>query len=241
MFIKGLPVKISIQWCLSVPEDCFYHSKQCRPQWNASWSGISDQGLHCLFAECSIKIWLKMKNTTQHPFKRNWTCQIDKSGKFHSACFILRAMFTIIIIHISMPNLGYMGYPSLKPKSWNEIYPNKLCMDLGFPIVSPKILNLGTNWKHSSMWVVSILTFESTTLLMKKKSKMDIPPDSKGETNQEPTGTNTYTILLYRTQREKTCLRGLRTTKAQTSLPMHTGWSAPLLFAFCKVSYQNLL
>ena len=35
---------------------------------------------------------------------------------------------------------------------------------------------------------------------------------------------------------EKTCLRWLRTTKAQTSLCICTVWSAPLLFAFWKVS-----
>ena len=33
----------------------------------------------------------------------------------------------------------------------------------------------------------------------------------------------------------------LRTTKAQTSLHIHADWSAPLLFAFWKVSYLNLL
>ena len=41
--------------------------------------------------------------------------------------------------------------------------------------------------------------------------------------------------------REKTCLRGLRTTQAQTSLRISAVWSAPLLFAFWKVLYVNLL
>ena len=40
---------------------------------------------------------------------------------------------------------------------------------------------------------------------------------------------------------QKTCLQFLRTTKAQTSLPSCAIWSAPLLFALWKVSYQNLL
>ena len=34
---------------------------------------------------------------------------------------------------------------------------------------------------------------------------------------------------------------GLRTTKAQTSLRIGADWSAPLLFAYWKVSYQNML
>ena len=46
---------------------------------------------------------------------------------------------------------------------------------------------------------------------------------------------------LYGPRREKTCLRGLRTTEAQTSLRTHTVWSAPLLFAFWKVPYLSLL
>ena len=34
--------------------------------------------------------------------------------------------------------------------------------------------------------------------------------------------------------------RGLRTTKAQTSLRIRTVWSSSLLFSYWKVSYQNL-
>ena len=40
---------------------------------------------------------------------------------------------------------------------------------------------------------------------------------------------------------EKSCLRDLRTTQAQTSLRIRADWSAPLLFAFWKVTYVNLL
>ena len=39
----------------------------------------------------------------------------------------------------------------------------------------------------------------------------------------------------------KPIFRGLRTTQAQTSLRIHAVWSAPLLFAFWKVSYLDLL
>ena len=35
--------------------------------------------------------------------------------------------------------------------------------------------------------------------------------------------------------------RGLRTTKAQTSLRIRAVWSAPLLLAFWKVPHQSLL
>ena len=41
-------------------------------------SVASDQGLHCLLTECSIKIRIKMKNTTQQPLKRKWTGPIYK-------------------------------------------------------------------------------------------------------------------------------------------------------------------
>ena len=41
--------------------------------------------LHYLLTECSIKIWIKMKSTNQHPLKLKWTGPIDKIGKFHSA------------------------------------------------------------------------------------------------------------------------------------------------------------
>ena len=47
--------------------------------------------------------------------------------------------------------------------------------------------------------------------------------------------------MLYGPWREKTCLRGLRTTKAQTSLHISADWSVPLLLAFWKVSFLNLL
>ena len=39
----------------------------------------------------------------------------------------------------------------------------------------------------------------------------------------------------------KPVFRGLQTAKAQTSLRILAVWSAPLLFAFWKVSYLNLL
>ena len=41
----------------------------------------SDQGLHCLFTECSIKILIKMKNTIQQLLKRKWTGPIDRGWK----------------------------------------------------------------------------------------------------------------------------------------------------------------
>ena len=37
------------------------------------------------------------------------------------------------------------------------------------------------------------------------------------------------------------CLRDLRTTNAQTNLRVRAVWSVPLLFAFRKVSYLNML
>ena len=39
----------------------------------------------------------------------------------------------------------------------------------------------------------------------------------------------------------KPVFRGLQTTQAQTSLRIRAVWSAPLLFAYWKVSYLDLL
>ena len=47
--------------------------------------------------------------------------------------------------------------------------------------------------------------------------------------------------VLIGPRRKKTCLGGLPTTKAQTSLRIRSVWSASLLFPFCKVLYLNLL
>ena len=41
-------------------------------------------------------------------------------------------------------------------------------------------------------------------------------------------------------RREKTCLRGFASTKAQTSIRIRADLSAPLLFALRKVSYLDL-
>ena len=47
----------------------------------------SDQVLHCLLTENSIRIPIKMKNTTQQPLKGKWTCPFDKGGKIHLAYY----------------------------------------------------------------------------------------------------------------------------------------------------------
>ena len=41
LYFKGLSVKISIKWCISSSEDCFYPSIQCRYWWNAATCSIS--------------------------------------------------------------------------------------------------------------------------------------------------------------------------------------------------------
>ena len=42
--------------------------KQCIARLDAA-SAAFDQGLYCLLTEYSIKILIKLKNTTQHPLK----------------------------------------------------------------------------------------------------------------------------------------------------------------------------
>ena len=42
-----MPVEISINWCISVPEDSLYLSKHCRP--DEMWPCVAFHiGLHCL-------------------------------------------------------------------------------------------------------------------------------------------------------------------------------------------------
>ena len=53
----------------------------------------SDQVLHCLLTECSIRIPVKMKNTTQQPVKRK--CWEDP---FSLLCIFLLYNFSVVII-----------------------------------------------------------------------------------------------------------------------------------------------
>ena len=48
-------------------------------------NAMSDQGLHCLLTENSIKFWIKVKNSTQQPLKQKWTGPIDNSRQVHLA------------------------------------------------------------------------------------------------------------------------------------------------------------
>ena len=48
-------------------------------------NAASDQGLHFLLTGNSIKIWIKMKNSTQHHLKKKWTVPIDFGGIFRFA------------------------------------------------------------------------------------------------------------------------------------------------------------
>ena len=52
-------------------------AKNCRPD-KMPQNAASDQGLHGLLTENSIKIWIKMKNSTQRPLKQKWTGPIDR-------------------------------------------------------------------------------------------------------------------------------------------------------------------
>ena len=50
-----------------------------------------------------------------------------------------------------------------------------------------------------------------------------------------------YISLALGTLKIRSRSSNLQTTKVQTSLRIHTVWSAPLLFTYWKVSYQDLL
>ena len=60
-----------------------------------------------------------------------------------------------------------------------------------------------------------------------------IPPTSSGD--------NKCKLGLYGPQCRKPVFLGMQTIKEQTSLHVCAVWSAPLLFAYCNVSYLNLL
>ena len=50
-------------------------------------NATSDQDVHCLLTNCSIKIRIKMENTTQHPLKRNGLVQlISKRNSIRLKC-----------------------------------------------------------------------------------------------------------------------------------------------------------
>ena len=58
--------------------------KQCITRPDATDHSVSSGSP--LFAYiCSIRIQIKMKNTTQQSLKRKWTCPFDKGWKFHAA------------------------------------------------------------------------------------------------------------------------------------------------------------
>ena len=57
--------------------------KECRPD-QTPQNAASDQGLHSLLSECSIKFQIIIKNTALQPLKRKWTGPVDNGRKFTS-------------------------------------------------------------------------------------------------------------------------------------------------------------
>ena len=55
-------------------------------------NAATDQVLHSLLKDVSLKKLIKKKNTTRQPSKRKWTGPIDKSGKIHLASSRLRSL-----------------------------------------------------------------------------------------------------------------------------------------------------
>ena len=56
----------------------------------------SDQGLHCLFTECSIKVLMKMINIAQQPLKRKWAGPIDEWGHSIGLKWVKYLLFHIV-------------------------------------------------------------------------------------------------------------------------------------------------
>ena len=54
------------------------HRQTVQTQDQMQHSAASDQGLHCLLTDCSIKILIKMKNITQSPLMRNGSSNLYK-------------------------------------------------------------------------------------------------------------------------------------------------------------------
>ena len=82
----------------------------------------------------------------------------------------------------------------------------------------PKIITLFTCSSRMRMTFVLVINFPLSTFVGFFKIKI---------------GTNGP-------RREKPCLRWLSTTKAQTSMRIRAVWSAPLSFAYWKVSYLDM-
>ena len=64
---KWLPIKISINWCLFVPENCFILANKADPDYMPPYAALH-QGFHCLSVGYSTRgIWkvLSMASTPQ--------------------------------------------------------------------------------------------------------------------------------------------------------------------------------
>ena len=76
----SLPTENQVNSCLahiSLASFLWDIGKQCRPRPDAA----SDQDPHSLLEECSFKISIKMKHTTQQPLKHKLMVPIDNGVK----------------------------------------------------------------------------------------------------------------------------------------------------------------
>ena len=85
-------------------------------------NAASDQGLHCLLKESSIRISIKMKNTTNQHLKLKWTGPIDNNGKFHSAKYVKQTPEDCIwpnkhTMHISFANCYILFWKQCRSRS----------------------------------------------------------------------------------------------------------------------------
>ena len=82
--------------------------------------------MHCLHKEYSIKIYIKMKNTTQ--LNTKWTCPNAKSGKFYWSKLVMILHLLVAII--------------LEQIVWIQIRPEKASNWTGFILFEWEILTL---------------------------------------------------------------------------------------------------
>ena len=101
---KWLLVKISIKLCISVPEDRFYLSKQCRPRWNAALCDISSAS--SLFAKVPV----------YYPEWKGLTVTIDWLQSLNQ--FFVNVSYHILVVSLTL--MALKTEPS--ELDWLQVY-----------------------------------------------------------------------------------------------------------------------
>ena len=121
LYLNGLPIKISTELCISVPEDCFIFSIQCRPWWNAALCGNSSGS--SLFAKAPVYWCPEWNGLNMHAQLDSGARGLNFYLKLHLLpCFVwMNAAKTVARLCI-MPSLIWVFSNQWWDKYQNLIY-----------------------------------------------------------------------------------------------------------------------